>query len=166
MKRGLKIGLLIGWMCLIFMFSHQTAQMSSEASGLIESLLQLIQFMPETLFGLELSLIIRKCAHLFEYFVLGMLFINVLMECYLPYRAGALSLIYVFMYATTDEFHQTFVRGRSGQIMDVFIDTIGGLLAVSLYVGYKLIQEKKKRVLTTPCVTSKTTELKHKATGR
>ena len=152
MKRWLKIGLLIGWMCLIFMFSHQTAETSSEASGLIESLLSLIQFMPDTLFGLELSFIIRKCAHLFEYFVLCALFINVLIDCYLPYKAGALSLIYVFMYAVTDEFHQTFISGRSGQITDVFIDTLGGLLAVSLYVGYELMREvKRKGALKSSC---------------
>ena len=33
-----------------------------------------------------------------------------------------------FLYASTDEFHQTFVPGRSGEIRDILIDTFGVLL--------------------------------------
>ena len=33
------------------------------------------------------------------------------------------------IYATSDEFHQYFVPGRSAAIKDVFIDTCGGIAA-------------------------------------
>ena len=36
----------------------------------------------------------------------------------------------VFIYACTDEFHQLFVPGRSGQFTDVLIDTAGGLIGL------------------------------------
>ena len=43
-------------------------------------------------------------------------------------------------YATLDEIHQLFVDGRSGQITDVFIDSIGILLGICFTMcGYKII---------------------------
>ena len=39
----------------------------------------------------------------------------------------------VLLYACSDEIHQTFVAGRSGEVLDVLIDTIGGSLATYLY---------------------------------
>ena len=42
------------------------------------------------------------------------------------------ALIIVFGYASTDEFHQLFVVGRSGQFKDVLIDTSGGTFGILL----------------------------------
>lgn len=47
----------------------------------------------------------------------------------------ALCLFYSFLYALTDELHQRFVPGRSGELRDVFIDTSGaftGLVLLSI----------------------------------
>jgi VanZ family protein len=38
------------------------------------------------------------------------------------------------LYAASDEYHQTFVPGRSGRLVDVGVDTIGALVAL-LVVG-------------------------------
>ena len=35
--------------------------------------------------------------------------------------------VFCFIYACTDEFHQLFIAGRSGEFMDVMIDTMGVL---------------------------------------
>ena len=47
----------------------------------------------------------------------------------------------VLLYACSDEIHQTFVAGRSGEVLDVLIDTVGGSLATILYY---LIYRRKK----------------------
>src|ERR1051325_7620805 len=48
----------------------------------------------------------------------------------------------VILYALTDEFHQTFVRGRHPSIWDVLIfDNIGAL--VSLWLANKSIKQKR-----------------------
>jgi VanZ family protein len=69
--------------------------------------------------------ILRKCAHVTEYAILGALL----------YRAvgrEAPAFLAAVAYAATDEFHQHFVRGRHASPVDVAIDAVGvafGLLA-------------------------------------
>jgi VanZ family protein len=36
----------------------------------------------------------------------------------------------VFLYACSDEIHQLFVPNRSGELLDVLLDTFGGSLGV------------------------------------
>jgi VanZ family protein len=70
------------------------------------------------------DLILRKCAHVTEYAILTFLLRRALAA---PWAAGA-----AFLYACSDEFHQSFVLGREGRPRDVAIDSIGiviGLLA-------------------------------------
>ena len=51
-------------------------------------------------------------------------------------------------YAALDEFHQLFVDGRAGSVIDVFIDTIGVALGVLfVMIVYKIITKKKEGVL-------------------
>lgn len=49
------------------------------------------------------------------------------------------------LYAASDEFHQWFVPGRSSEIMDVGIDTMGALLGTSLVVAVAISKWKKHR---------------------
>lgn len=73
------------------------------------------------------DLILRKLAHLTEYAILGALLARALARPELAIAIGAL-------YATSDEIHQHFVRGRHAAWYDVLIDTIGlsvGVLAWS-----------------------------------
>ena len=43
------------------------------------------------------------------------------------------SFIFCFLYACSDEVHQLYVPGRSGNIKDVFIDSIGISFALVVY---------------------------------
>lgn len=73
----------------------------------------------------------RKSAHAMAYLVLGVLCMTTLYQY--PIRNGrrfALALAVCMGYAVTDELHQIFVAGRSGQITDVCIDTSGALLGI------------------------------------
>ena len=69
MKRKIKWCLLVGWMIVIFLFSHQTGQQSSESSGLIEKLFSILPFLPNQIFGVALDCLIRKAAQFSESWV-------------------------------------------------------------------------------------------------
>ena len=62
--------------------------------------------------------------HATVYFVLAimiMLFINVMQKKKRFFLALLITIILCFLFACTDEYHQTFVGGRTGQFKDVII---------------------------------------------
>ena len=76
--------------------------------------------------------VIRKCAHLTEYGMLGILFWRALRRPARhdsrPWRwsQAGWAILVVALYAASDEFHQLFVPSRGASVRDVMIDTIGG----------------------------------------
>ena len=84
--------------------------------------------------------IIRKLAHVFEFGVLTYLIFRILGETEKRHVYWNLFWAFAFsvLYAVSDEFHQTFVQGRTGTIRDVMIDSIGSLIAIWLiYLNYQ-----------------------------
>jgi VanZ family protein len=71
--------------------------------------------------------ILRKAAHLTEYAVLGGLLYRALGQ-------EALALVVGIAYATTDELHQYFVRGRHASPVDVAIDAVGVAVGMLLWL--------------------------------
>jgi len=71
------------------------------------------------------DLVLRKLAHVGEYAILGALLLRALGRQRLA-AAFALGVAY----AVTDEYHQTFVEGRSGTATDVAIDAAGVALGI------------------------------------
>jgi VanZ family protein len=76
--------------------------------------------------------LIRKCAHLTEYFILSMLILRGIRAgrkgMYL--RWALVTILMVAGYAALDEYHQSFVPGRTAAVGDVLIDTTGGAIAL------------------------------------
>ncbi len=75
-----------------------------------------------------------KLGHGVAYFVLGNAYLNVSTEGWsriTPLRA-LLGLGALMLYALSDEWHQTFVPGRSFEWADLAADGLGGLLAVGI----------------------------------
>ena len=71
--------------------------------------------------------VLRKCAHVAEYAILGALL----------YRAlgrEALALAVGIAFAATDELHQHFVRGRHASPVDVAIDAAGLALGMLVWL--------------------------------
>lgn len=128
--------LLILWMALIFFFSSQTGQESSSVSGVVSD--TVIPVFGEVLTNSSIEFIIRKCAHMLEYFVLGVLVVLAFQK-QKQLNSVWICLLFCMLYACSDEFHQLWVSGRSGQLQDVLIDTIGAL------VGIRLSWKLKKR---------------------
>ena len=58
-------------------------------------------------------------------------------------KTAIMSLVFSVVYASSDEFHQTFVAGRDGNIIDVLIDSSGALVGIIISsIIYFLIVKK------------------------
>lgn len=87
----------------------------------------------------KLNVVLRKLAHVTEYFILGLLVWRALRRgAGEAWRARwALGTLAVGMlWAAADETHQLFARGRRGSVADVGYDTLGVLLALLLVYGW------------------------------
>jgi VanZ family protein len=138
------------WMFVIFYLSHQPAIKSSALSGsILEWVLDvfpggihdvwLFSYLPDAGEGTEqvfLHVLIRKFAHLMAYFILGLLVVRALYPMLQKY-VMRLSLLICLMYAVSDEVHQVFVPGRSGEIRDVLIDMIGVISGIFVFLMMK-----------------------------
>lgn len=142
MKRRVLMVLVVLWMILIFVFSAQPAAESTDMSRLVgyevgELFVPNFENWPEpeqNAFAEQIDHPVRKCAHASEYALLAIL-IMLLMGSYgvTGKRRFLICLIWVAVYASTDEFHQLFVPGRSGQLTDVLIDTAGGMMGCVIF---------------------------------
>ena len=79
---------------------------------------------------------LRKCAHLTEYAILGLLLWRAVRKPKRhdprPWRwsQAAIAIGIVFLYASTDEIHQIFVPTRTPMFTDVLIDTTGAIIGM------------------------------------
>ena len=77
-------------------------------------------------FAAKIDYPVRKAAHASEYALLGILLTGAIMDIRKPWKRQLLACFLIgAAYAASDEFHQLFVPGRSGQIRDVMIDSAG-----------------------------------------
>lgn len=81
----------------------------------------------------------RKLGHWTAYFILAVLMLRALrIETGKGWelRHAVLTLVFVFVYALTDEWHQSFVPSRTASFGDVFIDLFGGICGIFWMYGY------------------------------
>lgn len=113
------------------MLSQQPASVSSGQSGVF---VEQLHYIAPSIDQQLLTFLVRKGAHIFAYFVLGILMFNTLWRVDLSkfkfnYLVG-LSIIVCALYAASDEFHQLFINGRSGEIRDIIIDSCAATVGV------------------------------------
>jgi hypothetical protein len=77
-----------------------------------------------------LDFILRKLAHMTEYALLTALWAWALHP--LTRLNLAIAATIAILYAISDEYHQTFVTGRSGTVRDVIVDALGVGIAIAL----------------------------------
>ena len=126
----------------IFYFSNQVAKNSSQQSStvveIVSNIVPSIKKMSEpektNLKANVLTPIVRKTAHFTIYSMLGIWVINFIntFERLKISKRVIISLLFCALYAITDEIHQTFISGRSGEIRDVLIDSLGALTGILL----------------------------------
>lgn len=129
------------WMILIFALSHQPGGTSSGlSSGLAYRLFEVVSSILPVEFE-TIHTLLRKNAHFFAYFILGILLVRALRKSGAAYvRAMFWALAGSALYAATDEVHQLFIPGRSGELRDVLIDTAGAATGLLVYAIATRIQ--------------------------
>lgn len=135
MKAFLKFWLpVLLWMAVIFTGSSDSHS-SEHSSRLIEPVLHWLFPHMSPAHIEDIHLVIRKCAHLTEYAILGLLVWRALhrsntgLPAWSWPKVGG-TLLVVFLYAASDEFHQIFVPTRTAHFTDVLIDTTGAAIAL------------------------------------
>ena len=137
-------------MVLIFYMSSKDA---TESGGMSKWLVEtafgrtLIRLLPRiTDRGAEID--IRKYAHMAEYALLAvpsaLFFRELLLERRIPLRAVCCSLVLCFLYACSDEYHQTFIPGRAGAMIDVAVDMTGVAFGLALVLLACVICMRRK----------------------
>lgn len=152
--RSISIIAMLLWMLLIFFLSSETAAESSATSGgfsrwifnmFYPSFSEMSDYRQAELIE-NFSFIIRKTAHIALYTVLGCLVSLSVISNSKTHLCleGFLSMSICILYASSDEFHQLHVDGRSGEVRDVIIDSCGALLGVvTVFALYALIRKRK-----------------------
>lgn len=137
------LGLMIG----IFIFSSQPSVKSSALSGeIVEKVVKPILHLLHMKYHEFYHTLVRKTAHFTFYGLLGISAFN-LLQSYQIRKTLFPSLVICFLYACSDEYHQTFVPGRSGQFSDVCIDLAGSLFAIlTMLFLRRVVKNRIKRV--------------------
>ena len=152
-KRLIFLILVIIWMIIVFYFSNQPSDASEETSLLTtERIVEVITANKNTSrqkrFEMiqELDPAIRKLAHYSIYTLGGIIIINYINTYDIAERKKIFySICLGAMYASSDEFHQYFVDGRSALITDVMIDSLGIATGACIFLCVVKIIEKIKK---------------------
>jgi VanZ family protein len=78
----------------------------------------------------EYDLLVKKGAHAAGYAMLAAAYYFALPSRLSPIYRAVLSFLMAVLFALSDEFHQSFVRGRHSALRDVGIDSVGAVLAL------------------------------------
>ncbi|EKE11769.1 MAG: acetobutylicum phosphotransbutyrylase [uncultured bacterium] len=113
----------IFWLGVIFLFSSEPNLRSS--------------------FSYEADLVLRKFAHIAEYFILTFLIYKALSIRKARSNLLLVSFLLALIAAVFDEYHQMFVVGREGAFRDVMFDAVGIIFAI-YFIFRKLKNGKRK----------------------
>jgi VanZ family protein len=142
-------------MVAIFLFSSKPADSSNESSMVIvNQIIDIYQKITNVRYQADeteqikqvLNHMVRKSAHFCEYAFLAA---SVAFHLLVWKRQGLplflLPVLTVFLYAATDEFHQTFISGRAGLFRDVLIDTAGGVTGSIIFTLIVIFMMKRRK---------------------
>ena len=115
------LGAAILWCIAIFFATASPSATGGSTHLFFEKFLQLSE--SQTAF---LNVIFRKSVHLSAFGLLAVLFYYGIGKKFL------IAWIVTTVYAATDELHQVFLPDRTGAVTDVFIDSIGAILALCI----------------------------------
>jgi len=132
------------WMGVIFGMS--TGMFSSDHTS--RFIVPLLNFLFPQLSPHDVDLIhglIRRAGHVTEYFILGVLLFRAFRsDSPYPWRPRwtLYAIIAVVAYAMSDEFHQSFVGTRTASLIDISIDSAGGVLSQVAVTFRHLLRRK------------------------
>ncbi len=146
--RVILLALIIFWMMVIFGFSAEDGEESQSLSDRIT--IRVVKIVEPDYDSLSLndqiklfdktSFFVRKTGHFSEYAILGLLIctLSITFKNIRTCRKKPLLIlpvtVFAFLYALTDEYHQSFVFGRTPKVADAIIDTSGAFVACVCFV--------------------------------
>ena len=151
MRKDIVISLILVILWMVFLFylsSKDTISSNQDSSNIVKGIVDTVDNITGTTnekriihnennYLKDINTIFRKVCHSICYMTLSILVFNFIIRItknkILIY--DLISFIICFIYACTDEYHQSFVTGRTGSFNDVLIDSSGiiiGLLLISL----------------------------------
>ena len=158
--RALTTAMTVGIMIMIFCFSMQPGEKSDETSGEIAQKVadwinpewREMEEPERDEFYDHVQFVIRKCGHFTEFAMLGFS-LRLCLESWFGRRKSLLLRSWggSTLYAALDEMHQLGVEGRTGQYVDVLIDSSGALFGILVLTGILALCRKKKTEKTGLC---------------
>lgn len=135
----------LAWAALIFFLS--TGSFSGWLSArILTAIIGFLHLRVSAQTFATLHFLFRKLAHLTEYAVFALFVYHSLQEEHRAEwrtRTALVSILVAGAYALLDEFHQSFVPGRTPALADCGLDTLGATLAMlGLYAGNILFPER------------------------
>ena len=87
-----------------------------------------------------LNLCVRKAAHLAEYAIFAYLLGESSKDPPFPWRQRRLLACFLILvaYSLTDEYHQSFMPGRTASLTDCGLDSLGGAVGMLVYYVHNL----------------------------
>lgn len=143
LKKVVSILCVIVWMGVIFGFSNETGTSSGGLTEeIIVNVVEIVSDIKKDTKEMDkminkLSFPLRKMAHFFVYFVLAFLIMNALITFGIRKKTIIITSLICVFYAISDEVHQLFISGRSGQVSDVLLDSSAAIL--SSFIFHRLI---------------------------
>lgn len=136
---------------VIFKFSSQDSEKSNETSGVVvnrvvNTISTVNKKVKKESIKDTVTFMVRKCAHFSIYTLLGIWLMNLTNTFDISTKRKILMcVLFGILYASSDEFHQSFVGGRSPEVRDVCIDTCGVLFGNILVIIFSKIISVIKR---------------------
>ncbi len=117
------------WMLVIFLFSA-----NPDPYQLLPAVLRKVASSP-VLEGASLSDFLNPLMHFLSFGILAILISRALFHHRITsQKVVVLSIAFTMAYALSDEIHQRFVPGRTLQFFDLFIDLLGALAGVLIFM--------------------------------
>ena len=128
--------LALAWMCLIFAGSTDLLSAAHTSRFLVPILLWLDPHISFATLAV-IQLIVRKLGHVTEYAILAALLWRAMRHHWALVRRSfwkpaTIALVVAMIYATTDEFHQSFTPSRTATVHDVMIDILGAIVGLMI----------------------------------
>ncbi len=154
-KIFIRLLLVLFWLIIIFCFSNTPSKESNSKSvNLISNVIKISYKITNkeiddnyvNKLATKYNYIVRKFIHFSEYFILTILIILAL-NLFRVYNKYLCAIIICLIFATWDEIHQLFIIGRSGQFIDILIDTSGGIMTcLIIFILHKF--KNRRRFIT------------------
>lgn len=149
-KRILSVICVLLWMSIIFSFSNEQGESSGSTSKRVsEIIINMIDIqnkytdIQKEELTKQIEPTIRKLAHYTIYTVGGIVIANCVNQfCKKEKLLIGTSTAIGVAYAISDELHQLMIAGRSGNIKDVLIDSLGIVTGIVVFLLVKGIYQK------------------------